>query len=114
MAQEREITRFSIKLENFKNTTKALLFSVFVVIKWVLYFIYILLYPIWELLLALFYLTKYWLITRWKIEDLSMDQKNYILQKYEKEKGKPCLLNWGCQITNKLIIKKLKKDLEGN
>lgn len=111
--EKEPITRFDKALLELKETTKALIFSLLIIIKWIINLVYVIGFPLFELIIGLYYILRYLIYRKNYILNLTFEFKKKIVEHHEnKIVEEP--LNWGVKLTNKWLIELIKKDLEEN
>lgn len=111
--EKEPITRFDKALLELKETTKALIFSLLIIVKWIINLVYVIGFPLFELIIGLYYILRYFIYRKNYILNLTFELKKKIVEHYE-NKIVEGLLNWGVKLTNKWLIELIKKDLEEN
>lgn len=112
--EKEPITRFDKALLELKETTKALIFSLLIIIKWIINLVYVIGFPLFELIIGIYYILKYFIHGKNVINVMSMETKEKVIEYSNKSQLDQKPLNWGVKLTNKWLIELIKKDLEEN
>lgn len=113
--ETQEKSRFEIKLKGLKESTWHMIFSIFCIIKWMFNVVYILFYPLFELIIGIYYILRYLLWGKQKINHIPTEKKELLIQLYEKNNREEISRkeNWGSNLEVKWLINDMKESLKG-
>lgn len=114
--ETQEKTRFEIKLKGLKESTWHMIFSIFYIIKWIFNVVYILLYPLFELIIGLYHILRYLLRGKEMINRMPTEKKERLIQLYETINSIEDIRkkeNWGYFLEVKWLIHDMKESLKG-
>lgn len=113
--ETQEKTRFEIKLKGLKESTWNMIFSIFCIIKWIFNVVYILLYPLFELIIGIYHILRYLLRGKEMINRMPTEKKEKMIQLYETNNREEISRkeNWGSNLELKWLIHDMKESLKG-